>query len=304
MVTQFGDKFRFHTEPSLGPLPLHTSPTAVSAFRIRRLAVPLPAFLPSVNQIGFDSYEWLAGVLNIGAPGADGRGSLLAWVIGVKRDAHGRFVPDPKGGFAFPLSGTYLRDFFALGLQNMPLTFSFGTVPLDVLNFRGRLGRNMVTDGPNLYAEATCAKVPNYGPFLGITRLCNDQGKIIASGAYLTQGYDRRGTANKRPRGLSVTGVHVDRPSGGSDGQAVATLAVAQGTHYPAAAHTVSILLLDASTGQPVPLDYGHTTRVTADGAGNAQTVTLKIPAGTTMPDHVRAYVIADVFPLQATELG
>jgi outer membrane protein assembly factor BamB len=298
-VTQFGDGFRFHTEPAGGPLPLHTGPAAVSAFRVRRLAVPLPAFLPSVNQIGFDSYEWLAGVVAVGAPGSDGRGSLLVWVIGIKRDARGRWVPDPKSGFAFPLSGIYLRDLVSLGLQNMPLTFSFGTVPLDVLNFRGRLRRDMTMDGPNLYAEATCAKVPNYGPFLGITRLCNDQGKIISSGTYLTQAYARRGSANRRPRGVAVTDVALDPPTATAHGHAVAQLAASR---YLAAAHTLAILLVDAATGRPLPLDYGHTTTVAADPAGNAKTVTLDIPAGTSMPEHVRAYVMTDVFPLAARD--
>jgi outer membrane protein assembly factor BamB len=283
---QLSDTIRFHTQPSKGPLPLHTG----SSFRLRRLAVPLPSFLPSVNQIGFDSYEWLAGMLDVGKPDASGTGTLLAWVIGVKpgpRPRHGRpqnWVPDPSAGFAFPLYGTYKRDAFELGLQNITLTFSFGPVPLDRLEFRGRLNKDMTTSGPNLYAEATCATIPTYGPFLPTTtRLCNQDGKIIVGGTYLTQRY--AGQADRKPKGLSVTSLELTKPTASSDGQAVATLS------KPAPA--ASILLTDATTKQPVPLDYAAATKV--DG----NKVTLTIPAGTTLPPQVQAWAIAGVFPLQ-----
>ncbi len=60
---RFSDRFRFHTAPALPSLPLSAGPDRVSAFELRRLAVPLPAFLPSVNQIGFDSYVLLVGAI-------------------------------------------------------------------------------------------------------------------------------------------------------------------------------------------------------------------------------------------------
>jgi hypothetical protein len=290
---QFADTIRFHTQSSAGTLPLHPLRGAVPAFRLRRLAVPLPSFLPSVNQIGFDSYEWLAGVLDIGKPDASGTGSLLAWVVGVKpgpRPRKGRpqtWVADPSAKFAFPLYGTYKRDSFELGLQNITLTFSFGPVPLDKLEFRGRLNKDLTTSGPNLYAEATCAKVPTYGPFLPTTtRLCNQDGKIIVGGSYLTQRYV--GTANAKPKHLAVTSLDLTRPTATSDGQAVATLSKATAA--------ASILLADASTLEPVALDYASATKVEGDK------VTLTIPAGTQLPASVRAWAIAGVYPLQAND--
>jgi outer membrane protein assembly factor BamB len=75
----FGSRFRFKTAPLGGPLPLHTSANRVSTFLIRRLAVPLPAFLTSVNQIGFDSYVLLVGAVSVGAPDpADGGRGRIA----------------------------------------------------------------------------------------------------------------------------------------------------------------------------------------------------------------------------------
>jgi outer membrane protein assembly factor BamB len=283
---QFSDTIRFHTQPSQGPLPLRPRPGAVPSFRLRRLAVPLPSFLPSVNQIGFDSYEWLVGVLSAGD------GKLLTWVVGIKpgkRPRHGPqpWVADPSEGFAFPLYGTYKDDAFELGLKNMTLTFSFGPVPLDLLEFRGRLNKDMTTSGPNLYAESTCAKIPNYGPFLPTTtRLCNQDGKIIVGGTYLTQRYV--GSANAKPKGLAVSSLDLTRPTSTADGKAVATLS------KPTAA--ASILLTDASTLEPVPLDYAADTKV----SGNQ--VTLTIPAGTSLPATVRAWAIAGVYPLQTKD--
>ena len=282
----FADTIRFRTEASRGPLPLRPGRAAVPAFRLRRLAVPLPAFLPSVNQIGFDSYEWLVGVLDAAKPDASGRGSLLAWVIGVKPGAKKTWVADPAAGFAFPLFGQYRRDAFELGLRNITLTFSFGPVPLDLLEFRGRLNKDMTTSGPSMYAESTCATIPNYGPFLPTTtRLCNQDGKLIAGGTFLTQRY--AGSANRRLAGVKVTGIELNRPGSAGAGAAIATLAAP----FPKG-HAGAILLTDAATNAPVALDYAAGT------SAHGNRITLAIPAGTQLPDQVRAWVIADVYPL------
>jgi outer membrane protein assembly factor BamB len=282
----FSDTIRFRTQASRGPLPLRAGKGAVPSFRLRRLAAPLPAFLPSVNQIGFDSYEWLAGVLDVGPPDATGRGSLLAWVIGVKPGPKKTWVADPAARFGFPLFGQYRRDAFMLGLRNITLTFSFGPVPLDRLEFRGRMNTDLTTSGPNVYAEATCASIPNYGPFLPTTtRLCNQDGKIVVGGTYLTQRYV--GRANARPKGVALSAVELTRPTAGSDGQAVAMLSRPLG-----GAHQVSLLLTDAASGEPVALDYAAKTKT------EANRTTLTIPAGTELPQAVKAWAIADVYPL------
>jgi hypothetical protein len=277
----FSDTIRFRTQASRGPLPLKPAKAAVPSFRLRRLAVPLPAFLPSVNQIGFDSYEWLVGVLDRGADG-----SLLAWVIGVKPGPKHTWVADPSAAFAFPLYGEHKADAFRLGLRNITLTFSFGPVPLDLMEFRGRLNKDMTTSGPNAYAEATCASIPNYGPFLPTTtRLCNQDGKIVVGGTFLTQRY--LGSANRKPRGVKVTNVELNRPGTAGAGAAIATL----GAPFPKG-HQGGILLTNADTNEPVPLDYAAGTGV----QGNK--ITLAIPAGTEMPERVRVFVLADVYPL------
>jgi hypothetical protein len=61
------------------------------------------------------------------------------------------------------------------------------------------------------------------------------------------------------------------------------------------------VLLVDPS-GQPVGIDYTAQSTMT-DHAGNVTGVRLTIPKGTLMPAHLRAYVMADVFPLAERQL-
>jgi hypothetical protein len=297
------DTISFRTAPlGASRLPLSTNSKRVSALRLRRLAVPLPPFLPSVNQIGFDSYDLIAGTLATTPPGAGGQGTVLLWVIGGKRGPHGSQVADPKAGFGFPIAGRYRGDSFILARHNLNLTFSFGQVPMSRFELRGQLGRNgRVKPGASLYAEATCTQVPNYGPLLIAIGLCNARDILPASGTFLTDRYGRGG-ANNKPRGVRVTNVSLTRPTGGSDGEATAEFAV-KGA-YPAAKHVASIVLTDAATGEPVTIDYVKATKVEAGARGNLSRVRVAIPSGTDLPARVRAYVVTDVFPVAVREFG
>ena len=299
----FSDTIRFRTAPGGGSLPLSAPSRArASAFRLTRLAAPLPPFLPSVNQIGFDSYDLIAGTLAKSRPGAGGVGTFLLWLQGGRRARGGRLVADPHASLAFPIAGTYRGNEFILSGRNLELTFSFGDVPLERFDIRGRMGRDKrVKPGAALYAEAVCAKVPNYGPVLAVaTRLCNQDGKLIASGTYVTQPYTGGGGANLRPRGVRVSGLSLVRPTQSSDGSATATLKLAHGARYPARSHAVHIVLTDAATGDVVPIAYRKQTTVSKDARGNIRSAKLTIPAGTSMPASVRVYVVADVYPLLA----
>ena len=83
------DTIRFRTAPVLrrGP-PLRDRARRVSAFELSRLAVPLPPILPSLNQIGFDSYDMVVGALAVAKPDAHGR--RLAAALGGGHEARPR----------------------------------------------------------------------------------------------------------------------------------------------------------------------------------------------------------------------
>jgi hypothetical protein len=270
----------------------------VAAFRLTRLAFPLPALLTSVNQIGFDAYNLIVGALAI-KPTGGGSGSILLWAVGARPGPDGAQQVDPHTTLAFPLAGGYQHDSLLLQAQNATLTFSFGPVPVQRLVVRARLSRSLVAlPGADIYGEVSCPDVPFYGPLLPTLRLCNSQGKLISNGTFVTSAYRSRGTANQRPPGLGVAGVTLQRPTAATAGSAVATLALARGARYPASNHLVSIVLTDADTGSPVGLNYSANLKNVADGHGNIQRAELTIPAGTALPAKIRAYVVADVFPL------
>jgi outer membrane protein assembly factor BamB len=299
------DSVRFRTAPVArrGP-PLRTGPNRVSAFSFRRMAVPLPPILPSLNQIGFDSYEMVMGALDVGRPDARGEGSLLLWAVSTKRDGNGVPRADGEGAFAFPLQGRYRDDSLLLSQSGLNLTFSFGEVPLRRFDLRMQVdGRLRARPGATLYTEVFCPEVPVYGPALIAIGLCNRDQKLPAGGTFITERYDRRGTANRRPRGVSVGKVTLARPAADADGAVVARLRLRKRARFPAARHVAAVLLTDAASGKVVSLDYKKALTQARDRRGNIRQVRLRIPAGTSLPARIRALVIADVFPLAGREL-
>jgi hypothetical protein len=293
------DTIRFRTRPLGGRLPLQVGRRRTSAFKLRRLAIPEPAFVPSVNQIGFDSYDFIVGALAKTAPGPTGEGRVLLWVAGARRGAHGRHAIDPARSFAFPLLGRYRGSELIMEGHDVPLTFSFGDVPVQLLQFRGQLTRKLrMLPGNFLFAEVVCPEVPTYGPLLVVIGLCNKHGKLEASGTYLTSAYRRGGPANRKPAGVRFRSLTLTRPSPGGDGEAHARLRLDPGTRYSPRAHVVGIVLTDAQSGEPVALDYRKETKSVRGPRGNLIGADLRIPAGTELPARVRAYVVTDVFPL------
>ncbi len=293
---------RFHTSRSPGKLPLRATKRVVSAFTISRLAIPLPPLLPSVNQIGFDSYDMLAGTISRTKPNRRGAGRLLLWVIGASRDRRGVLRPDPTGNFQFPLSGGYRNDTLDLSAPDLSLQFSFGSVPLRLFGIRGQMGSDFaLRPGAGLYSETTCADVLNYSAQLRFAGVCNAQDTLAASGTLLTGPYGGR-VANRRPAGVRLASLQITRPGPGAPGVATATLRLAPRARYPARRHVGSILLT-APDGEVVPLDYRNGTTTGADARGNLRTIQLAIPAGTALPSRVRAYAILDVFPLGFRDL-
>jgi hypothetical protein len=273
-----------------------------TAFSISRLAIPLPPLLPSVNQIGFDSYDMLAGTISRTKAKRHRDGRVLLWVIGARRDRRGVLQPDPSGNFQFPLAGAYRRNSLALSSSGLSLQFSFGSVPLGIFDVRGQIDPDLVMQpGTGLYSETTCADVPNYSAQLRFAGVCNAQDTLAASGTLLTKSYGDR-AATRKPKGVGLASVQLTRPTAGSPGAVLATISLSAHARYPAARHVGSILLTGPD-GEVVPLDYRSQTTSGADARGNLREIRLALPAGTVLPSAVRAYVILDVFRLGSQEL-
>jgi hypothetical protein len=143
---------------------------------------------------------------------ARSRTGLLLWVLGATRDACGNERVDPSSAFGFPLAGRYQGNSIVLSSPNARLQFSFGAVPLQRFELRGAIGTGLsVRPGAALFAQTVCAKVPNYGPELTFTGICNPGGVLAASATFISGAY--RGPAATRPKGVGVGAIAIVRPT-------------------------------------------------------------------------------------------
>ena len=76
-----------------------SAPTRCRAWRCRGWPSRMPPMLTSVNQIGFDFYDWIGGAVRTNAD------STVVWFVGAKPGAGGQVVADPSARFAFPVLG-------------------------------------------------------------------------------------------------------------------------------------------------------------------------------------------------------
>jgi hypothetical protein len=77
---------------------------------------------------------------------------------------------------------------------------------------------------------------------------------------------------------------------------ATGVTATFSGTSLRTDTQSIALLLVDAATGTPVPLDYGFATTRVPDSPGVIESVT--VPFGTvTPPASVRAYLMVDAYP-------
>lgn len=286
--TGFARTLRLRTAPA------RRGPARLGAFELTRLAVPEPAFLASVNQIGFDQTELLLGPV-AGDPAHPGE--LTLWAIGATRGADGVLRPDPTAATAFALRASWRGDRLVASARRARVRFSFGDVPTRRLELRTLLGPHLRPRGaPSLVTETACGGVPVYGPLLRAIRLCNDDDVLVTSGTATTRPHTGPGT--RAPAGVRVAGPELRRPTAAAPGAVTARLA---GTALPAARHVVAILLTDADTGAPVDLDLASLTTVAADPDGRVTGVSLRLPAGTKLPGRVAAQVLVDLAPVART---
>ncbi len=260
-----------------------------SGLSLSRLAVPLPPMLTSVNQIGFDFYDWIGGAVQT-APDA-----TVVWFVGAKRDQEGRIVADPSSLFSFPVAGKQRGGTFAFNASGVNLWFTFGPVPLQRFDLRGTFGADgTVRPDSQFLAEAVCADIPGYGSQIPATGMCDTQGVITAGGTFL--GQQAESPALRRVPGMEIGEISY---TPGSPSTVSASIDVP--TPYTTDDHFVSILLVD-DDGQPVPIDYYSATSIQTDGAKQITGVTVTVDKP--LPPSFRAVVMTDAFPALTQDFG
>jgi outer membrane protein assembly factor BamB len=295
-----------HTAPPVAAsLPLTKTAGAVTALEWTRLATPLPAMLPSLNQIGFDYMDWILGTVAL-APETEATGRFVWWAIGARRDETGTLVADPDSDFTLPLSGSYEGDTFTVANSSFTMAITGIPIPFNLLQMRGQLDAGgRVGPGATVYAETEALSIPTFGPYLVLAGLANNGWeKLTVAGTYVTRPYPPSGPASQRPPGVALDTLSFKPPMPNDDGAVRATLSLAPGAAYPAAGHRPGILLLDVTRTEAVPLDYHANLTHTVDARGNLASITLTLPAGTSLPDTLDAVVILDVFPLDRRRLA
>jgi outer membrane protein assembly factor BamB len=284
--------FRFRFPEWTGRLPFETGPERVGAVEWTRLAVPVPAMMPSLNQIGFDYYDCILSTIAV-RPDKDaaGSGRLILWLASARRNEAGELVPDPDPDFLTPVNGRYdghrviLRN-RGFAVENMGLR-----VPLNVLEIRASFQQNgRVRPGANVYGDADVMSVPSFGPLLVLAGLANNiWEKLCVAGTFITRPY--AGPAVQRPEGVRVTALEFHAGTR----ELVATIEANPGAAWKAEDHRASIVLIDGA--EAVFLDYLNNTRYDTDSAGNLKAVRLRIPEDIEYPGNLEAVVLLDAFP-------
>ncbi len=231
-------------DPSV-PLVLGAPEQAV--LHLHRLSVALPSFATSVNQIGFDSYDWLVGTVLL-EPETERTGALVLFVRGALSDAEGVLRTDPASPFAFSLHGRYEGNSVSVVARGVDLPFSFGDVPMDRFELRFQLDGDLRSSpGASMYGEVVCADVPFYGPLLvDFTRLADEEGRMAASGTFLVGPADPRSPTTRLPAGMHVTAWRLERPTSLKSGSLSVTVT------GQVDAGEISVILLDAASKDSV----------------------------------------------------
>jgi len=254
-----------------------------------RLAAPLPTILPSYNQIGFDSIHYLIGLVEGGDRHAVG------WVVGGRvADAGNRATVDPDSRVRFPVEVDLDGD--ALTLRNEAgFTIEFNNIPLRFEFFRvaARVDSNgTARDHAAINAKTVCGKIDFYGEFLQRLGYCNPSTDLL----------DVVGAAELRPYG----GDSGAPPSGVNDVRfgvtATSVIATIHGSPFKVGSHNLGILLVDARTGRPLPLDYAEQTTQTVSAAGSIESVAVEFPPGS-VNGALRAYLMMDTYPAAVARL-
>ncbi len=302
---RFSDTLTLRTATSEGGLPLEMSPDQVTALEWTRVSTPIPAMLPSLNQIGFDYMDWIMGTVALAPPDATGEGKVILWAIGGRHDEDGVLVADPETDFTLPLTGVYRDDAFILTNQNFNMAITGIPIPFNLLQIRGQFGDTLrVKPGATLYADTDVRSIPTFGPYLIIAGLANNWiEKLLVTGTYITRAYDPDGPANHRPESITVSAVEYIAPTDYRSGTVQVTFALDEGHSYPLSEHRPGILLLDAEKTEAVYLDYHAHLSSESDAEGNLASTTLTLPEKTPLPSTLEAVVILDVFPLHRQAL-
>lgn len=277
------------------PLPIAQG----EAFRIRRMAIPMPAMMTSLNQIGFDSYDFVATPLWY-QESSRGQGKFVLWVMGVQRDANGGVGVDKNTDFFFVMNGDFWGNAFAAATRNTSLSVSNINVPLD-FELRGELQPDFSIQHPSLYGEVSMWSDAVYGPMLVLAGLINKSGVMPVSGTYLTSELSESSMLKQRSDlCVDQKQIQFHAPSFFSEGFVEVPF---ERSSYVAREHMTALVLINPETGEDVKLNYKEALSESEGSEGHLLSVRLTLPARTDLPRKLELLVISDAHVLERVRL-
>jgi len=332
--------FSLMVEEAREDSPLASS--AGKAFEITHMAVPLPAIVPSLDQIGIASLSIPFSIVETDRES----GRFTAWAVqrfGETEQGEPVGVPDRRSLF-YAFSGRTAGDFFVIESRNCFFEGTSFPFPLDTFRLSGRaLPDGRVERGASLFAEWTPEGIIKGLGLLSVSTEEERGGRESWLASALAGGGSPKGffsaLAKTVPAMLGYLRHKVWKPWGiyNSDGKFVGVgtfrmrelpeklTTTAREVEVLSFAHNkrknrvtaevrierkdtrrqtvVGIMLVDSSTGRPVPVNYNTATRRIRESE-QLRRVVLDIPSSAVAgAGIIRAYLMVDLRAVDMLEI-
>ena len=169
----------------------------------------MPAFLPSVNQIGFDSYDWIASTI------ARSGSRVLLWVIGACGTPAASSGSIRSSAFSFPIAGRYAGGTVMLSSPSVPAHVQLRPRAAAPVQHPRHARPGPAASGPvSRCTPRPCARsVPHYGAELMFTGHLQPERRARGERHFLIGG-PTAGAAACPPSGVRVGTVSTRAPDG------------------------------------------------------------------------------------------
>ena len=256
---------------------------------MRRMAVPQPPMMTTFNQIGFDSYNFMLGLV------AKDETNHTLTLLGIE-GTPGLEPEILKGTKSiFVLNGSYEGEYLSLSSNGFSVEITDVSIVMDQFRMAGKLDADLAADEMNIYAEVTCSNIESFGSQLDMVGLCNpDSGKMIVNGTTMVKKHV--GDEGRRPQGLTVQNVAFVS-NAGSHGAFEATFAA---NTLPSEDHLAVLLVGPKDGNEFLGLQYGMNREQSANDDGSLHQVRLVLPKVLAAGEY-RALVVVDLYPVHET---
>jgi outer membrane protein assembly factor BamB len=249
---------------------------ASATYEISRVAIPLPTIMATYNQIGFDQQRYLLGTVTA-TP------KPIAWMVGAKVPmAGGPSVVDPTTQAILPMSLVTSGDTATMDAVGLPLQVQNLTLTLQTFRLSTRYAPGGAPSGTaEIAGSAVCGNIPIYGSFLEQLGLCNPQTDVIVP----------LGAANVAERTDIAPPPAVGSVTFARTADAIT--ASVTGSQVDPTQHLAALLVVDASSGTPVSLNYGPGTARSTAADGTLSGVSVPTTS-MILPSSLGVYLMID----------